>query len=79
MEGDDEMRKSNDAIEAVWSTSEYWRGPGIPGDPKRAEEFLIQELMATRTNRRVPLSRGMQMVLFLIAMLLGGVGVLLLT
>lgn len=77
MEWDDHVRESGDPIEAVWSASEYCKGPGFPKDPKQAEEFLVQELMATRANRGTPLSKSMLMMIFLVSMLLAGIGVLL--
>lgn len=79
MEGNEKMWERSDSTESVWRTSEYWRGPGFPKDPKRAEEFLVQELMATRAKKRVPLSKTVHLILFLIAMLLGGMCVFLLS
>lgn len=56
----------------IWSYSPIGNGHGHPTDPKKAEEFLFQQLQSLKSKRRVQLSKELQVAIFLISMLLAG-------
>jgi len=59
----------------VWSTTQCGTGVGYPTDPKLAVEFYMNQLMAMKSQRKAPLSRGMKVIIFFVSMLLGGIAV----
>lgn len=61
--------------EGVWSTSQFGAGVGYPTDPTLAVEFYTNQLMAMKSQRKAPLSKGMKMIIFFVSMLLGGIAV----
>jgi hypothetical protein len=63
---------------AVWSTTHCGTGVGYPTDPKLAVEFYVNQLMAMKSQRKTPLSRGLKAIIFFVSMLLGGIAVWLL-
>ena len=62
----------------VWSTTRCGNGVGYPTDPKLAVEFYMNQLMAMKSQRKAPLSRGLKVIIFFVSMLLGGIVVWLL-
>ena len=64
--------------EEVWSPTPFGKGVGYPTDPNLAVEFYMNQLMAMKSQRKPPLSRGTKVVIFFVSMLLGGIVVWLL-
>lgn len=67
-----------DQTRDVWSRPQFVTGVGYPTDPKLAVEYYMNQLMAMKSQRKPPLSKGVKVVIFFVSMLLGGIAVWLL-